>query len=206
MIGPDVNQCSAACSILAATHWNSMARSSMLSTPSASVSSVRRRSGRCRWVLVRASVPARCSTDPLNTPVDSIAVHRSTSCATAAGEGSAAISIPLIAPNGGTQNHVRANAGRNQRSKHADLNGAEMTTAAQHKGNLATLRRRPARISRFHDSPIDTCCCPLSPFVGSCVITNVCSADCRMSGGCPSAEAIGCGSGQRSESLDGRDS
>ncbi len=96
-IGPLVNQCAAARSMLAATHWNGTARSSMRATGRSSRSSRRSGSLEWRWVPERASVVTRPNSEPPNASLAAPSRHTWASRDTAAA-GSAATKTPLNAP------------------------------------------------------------------------------------------------------------
>src|SRR5918994_5474850 len=97
-IGPAMNQWAAARSMLAATHWNGRASSSMRCTGRPS-SSARRGSLGCRWVPERARVRTRPNSDPPNASAATPSRHTAASSGTAApGSRWAATNTPLSAP------------------------------------------------------------------------------------------------------------
>ncbi len=79
-IGPLVNQCAAACSTLAATHWNGTASSSMRSTGNSSRSILRSGSLECRCVPERASVAIRPNMEPPNASAAAPSRQTRSSC------------------------------------------------------------------------------------------------------------------------------
>ena len=94
---PVENQCSAARSTLAATHWNGTARSSK--RPGRWVtSSDSSGTAECSAVPVRQAVRARDSSEPPKTSPPDSPPHSRPSRATPAGVGSAANAAPLTAP------------------------------------------------------------------------------------------------------------
>ena len=93
-----MNQCSAACSIDAATHSKRTGRSSISGIGSASVSVARSVSFSCRFVRVRASVASRPNSEPAKTSLRSMSSQVEASRCAAATDGSDAIAAPLIAP------------------------------------------------------------------------------------------------------------
>jgi hypothetical protein len=98
MTGPFVNQCSAARSIEAATHWNGSGSSSIRAPASSSVSSLRSVSFENRCVRLRIAVLRRVNREPSNTPPESSSVQTFSSRSTQSRPGSAAKAEPLIAP------------------------------------------------------------------------------------------------------------
>ena len=96
--GPLSNQCSAARSIDAATHWKGIDSSSTRSTGSTALSRSRISVSDCRCVPVRARVVTRRSTVPGDRSARFAVRHSSVSRSTPASVGSAAKNAPLIAP------------------------------------------------------------------------------------------------------------
>ena len=147
--GPLSNQCSAARSIDAATHWKGIASSSTVLTGSTAVSRSRISVSDCRCVPLRASVVTRRSTVPGDRSVRFAARQSSVRRSTPASVGSAAKNAPLIAPTEVPRITSGPDPALGQGAEHADLVCAENSASAEHERNLAD---RPIRRTRGQNS------------------------------------------------------
>ena len=139
MIGPLWNQCAAARSTLAATHWNGTASSSKRRSGRCSSSSWRSGRLECRWVPERASVPSRPKSELRNAVAHHLgAPHRLQPLGRALRVGGHEDAVD--GADRGAEHQVGADAGVGQRGQHADLVRAEHSAAAEHEGG-------PGRVS-----------------------------------------------------------